>query len=307
MLSFLRDLFRILPGIIAAVIIATVSTLFLVFPRVVNDLANIFGNMGDPLDLGQGLIHLAVAVVIWGVIGYFYIYRPIQQFRFARSAKGLIVGKGRGIGFMDAESVRQQIFAAVARISEVQRMEVSVINDMGKAEIYLNILSGNRINAAQKKQEIRREVKKVVEDTLGITMAAEPVINIKLVPIFEDLPYAAPADASYASAYSGLRTLPAPSPSTPVRELEAVPNPAKPAEPEPFPPAATIIEADVKPVETKPAPAKPVTETESPVIARRQIEVPPKVENTGAAEKAGVVVEVEKADETPAEKASSDL
>jgi hypothetical protein len=197
MLSYLRDLFQILPGILAAIFIGATVTLFVVFPRVVNELANLLGQMGDPLELLPALIHSGVALLIDFLLGYFFVVRPLQRFRRSRGARGLIVRKGQGVAFMDTESVRQQIYAAISKIDAVKRTEVSVTNDLGRAEIQLNILADNQINAAKKKQEIRRETKKIVEDQLGIALAGEPVINMRLEPIAGEVPYAVPPEAPY--------------------------------------------------------------------------------------------------------------
>jgi hypothetical protein len=215
MLSYLRDLFQILPGILAAIFIGATVTLFIVFPRVVNELANLLGQMGDPLELLPALIHTGVALLIDFLIGYFFVVRPLQRFRRSRGARGLIVRKGQGVAFMDTESVRQQIYAALSKIDAVKRTEVSVNNDLGRAEIQLNILADNQINAAKKKQEIRRETKKVVEDQLGIALANEPVINMRLEPITGEVPYAVPPEAPYTPPASQPKPAAQPEPSKP--------------------------------------------------------------------------------------------
>jgi hypothetical protein len=197
MLSFLRDLLQILPGILAAIFVGATVTLFVVFPRVVNELANLLGQMGDPIELLPALVHSGVALLIDFLLGYFFVVRPLQHFRRSRGARGLIVRKGQGVAFMDTESVRQQIYAAISRIDAVKRTEVSVNNDLGRAEIQLNVLADNQINAAKKKQEIRRETKKVVEDQLGIALAGEPMINMRLEPIAAEVPYAVPPEVPY--------------------------------------------------------------------------------------------------------------
>jgi hypothetical protein len=271
MIGLARDLLKVLPGVLAAIFVGLVTTLFLVFPRVVNELANVLGNMGDPLNLGDVIVHWAVALLIWAVIGYLFIYRPLNRFRLARSTRGLLVRRGQGIGFIDAESVRQQLYAAVARIAEVQGMEVSVINDLGKAEIHLNILSGNRINGAQKKTEVRREIKRVVEDQLGVFLAKEPVINIKLVPIFEDLKFAAPADAPYASALSGLQRLPAPVVPGGA-DLPVIETPTPAPKSAPSRPTERVYDVDMPPAPKAPTPEAvngPADLTAQPVISRR--------------------------------------
>jgi hypothetical protein len=202
---------------LAAIFIGMTATLFLVFPRVVNWLADQLGNMGDPIELVPALTHWAIALLINFVLLYLYVFRPLQHFRRARRAQGLVLRKGEGVAFMDAESVRQQVFKAVSHVDSVQRTEVSVSNDLGRAVVQVNVLVDNQINGVKKKQEIRREIKKVVEDQLGVGLASEPVINIRLAPIGQEVPYATSPEAPYSPPPAPSRTaapapIPAPSP-----------------------------------------------------------------------------------------------
>lgn len=224
MSNYLRELFRLLPGMLGAIFVGVTATLFIVFPRVVNWLADRLGNMGDPLDVGQALIHWAVALVINIVLLYYFVFRPLQRLRQARRAQGLIVGRGQGVAYVDTESARQQVYSAVVALPAVQRTEVTVGNNQGRAEVQLNVLVDREINAAKKKQEIRREIKKTLEDQLGVGLAGEPVINIRLTALGADIPYASTPEAPYtapparpAPPVSSPVLMPAPSPEA-VRE-----------------------------------------------------------------------------------------
>lgn len=197
MSTYLRELLRLLPGMLGAIFVGVTATLFIVFPRVVNWLADQLGNMGDPLDVGQALIHWAVALLINIVLIYYFVYRPLQRLRQSRRAQGLIVGRGQGVAYVDTESARQQVYSAVAALPAVQRTEVTVGNNQGRAEVQLNVLVDHEINAAKKKQEIRREIKKVVEDQLGVGLSGEPVINIRLTSLGADIPYAVTPEMPY--------------------------------------------------------------------------------------------------------------
>jgi hypothetical protein len=228
MSNYFRDLLRLLPGMLGAIFIGVTATLFLVFPRVVNWLADQFGNMGDPLEVGQALIHWAVALFINLVLIYFFVFRPLQRLRQARRAQGLIVRRGQGVAFMDAESARQQVYGAVSALPAVQRVEVTVGNNQGRAEVQLNVLVDREVNAAKKKQEIRREIKKIVEDQLGVALAGEPVINIRLTSLGADIPYAVTPEAPYTPPPA--RPAPPPPVVMPTASPEAVREPAPPGD-----------------------------------------------------------------------------
>jgi hypothetical protein len=230
MSNYLRELFRLLPGVLGAIFIGVMATLFLVFPRVVNWLADRLGNMGDPLDVGQALIHWAVALLINVVLLYYFVFRPLQRLRQSRRAQGLIVGRGQGIAYVDTESSRQQVYSAVAALPAVQRVEVTVGNNQGRADVQLNVLVDREINAAKKKQEIRREIKKVVEDQLGVGLSGEPVINIRLTSLGTDIPYAVTTEAPY--------TPPPARPAPPAPVLMPTPSPEAVRQP------ASSVEAD---------------------------------------------------------------
>lgn len=228
MLNYLRELLRLLPGMLGALFIGVTASLFVVFPRVVNWLADRLGNMGDPLDVGQALVHWAVALIINLALIYFYVFRPLQRLRQARRAQGLIVRRGQGVAYVDAESARQQVYGAVSALPAVQRVEVTVGNSQGRAEVQLNVLVDREIHAAKKKQEIRREIKKVVEDQLGVALAGEPVINIRLTPLGTDIPYAVTTEAPYTPPPA--RPAPPPPVVMPAASPEAVREPAPSAE-----------------------------------------------------------------------------
>jgi hypothetical protein len=189
MSRILKDLFVVL----AAIFIGVVATIFLVFPRVANDLATALGSMGDPLNTTTAIIHGAVALAIWAALLFLIILPALGDVRRPRDARGLSVRKGQGVAYIDTESVRQQVFSAVTRVPNVQHTEVSINNRDGRADILLNIQTDASINAGKKKAEIRREIMKVVEDQLGVRVAMEPTINLSLERSGTEIPYAEPA------------------------------------------------------------------------------------------------------------------
>jgi hypothetical protein len=214
---FLRAIKTIL-GILAIFFVGLTMTLLIVFPRVINWLADLLGTGAENW---QHWIPAIVIDLILLILAYVWVWRPWQQFRAAQNAQGLIVRKGQGRAYMDAESVRQQVYAAVMKVSDVQRADVTISNDLGRAVVQIGVTTENTIQGPKKKQEISRDVRKIVEDQLGIRMAGEPIINISLAPISgESLSVARPQPSFQAAApepRAPAAAVPAPMPAVPPR------------------------------------------------------------------------------------------
>ncbi len=283
-MRFLRAL-KTLAGLFAVFFIGLVVTLFVIFPRVVNMLADLLGTGTE------NPVHWIPALVIdllLLIVAYFAVWRPWRRFTYAQEAQGLVVYRGQGRAYLDTESVRQQVYSAVTRVPDVQRAEVSINNDLGRAVIILNVLTANGINAPKKKQEISREVKKVVQDQLGIGLAGEPVINLTLAPIVGEVPQVTTVGAvpEVSKSPTSPRTLP-----HPARTQAAIP----PA-PAPLPPR-------IEPITTRPPleTTEPVEiKTDQPVVVTP--ETPDRAEQDrerNAAEEEAAAPESNKPPESP--------
>ncbi len=204
-------------------------TLFLVFPRVVNQLASVLGNMGDtpggpPFEWGQAALHVAIAVVIDALLLYFFIVRPTRRLRDSLEAPGLEVRKGAGRAYIDTESVRQRVIAAIAQVADIQHTDVIVQNEAGRAVIRLNIVTDVLLNGPKKKNEINREVRKIVEDQLGVDVKGKPTIIFTLSTEADSVPLIG-AGSSATEAPAMMRNMP----PAPTPEPEMPPIPQKPS------------------------------------------------------------------------------
>ena len=224
-------------GVFGTFFIGLIITLFLVFPRVVNQLADLFGNMGNtldglPFDWGQAAVHVAIAVVIDLLLVYFFILRPTRRLRESLDTPGLEVRKGAGRAYIDTESVRQRVIAAVGKVADIQHADVLVENESGRAIIRLNIVTDVLLNGPKKKNEINREVRKVVEDQLGVDVKGKPTINFTLTNEAGPVPMI--AAGSTAFTFTGPTPTPASATarnmaSEPTPEPEMPPIPQKPS------------------------------------------------------------------------------
>jgi hypothetical protein len=203
----LRKTLRTMFGVLGALLIIILVWLFLVFPRVVNQLADLLGQMGTGdnifmVDLGMGAVHALIALVITVIVAYFFIWRPTRQLKESLDAPGLIIKKGEGIGYVDTESVRQQIFAAISKFTDIKRADVNVENDAGRALIRMSIVTDILLNGPQKKNEINREVRKIVQDQLGIDIQGKPMINFSLSPLVPETPLITSGASSRTESYA---------------------------------------------------------------------------------------------------------
>jgi hypothetical protein len=245
-MRFIRAL-KTLAGLLAVLFIGVTATLFIGLPRVANMLADLLG-MG-----AEQIAHWWPLVPIWLIlilVAIFWVWRPWRQYLYAQKAQGLVVQRGQGRAYMDTESVRQQVYAAVVKIPNIQRAEVTINNDLGRAIVQMNVLVDNDINGPKKKQEISREVKKVVQDQLGVYLASEPIINLSLTPVAGEVPHAVPAVAPQVSqSPTSPRTLAAEPPRRAV-----VPPPPRPKS-EPVKPMTRVEPESAPPVSVLPEPA----------------------------------------------------
>jgi hypothetical protein len=193
----LRRTLSTLIGILGALFIIISVWLFLVFPRVVNQIADVLGNMGygEPpfnVNMREGVIHAVIALVLSLIIAYFFMWRPTRRLRESFNTPGLVIRKGEGQAFIDTESVRQQVLQAIGSITEIRHADVNVSNDSGKANIQLNIMTDISLNGPKKKNEINREIRKIVQDQLGLEISGKPTIHFSLTPPVPEVPMIAP-------------------------------------------------------------------------------------------------------------------
>jgi hypothetical protein len=239
---FLRALKTAL-GILAIVFVGLTMTLLIGLPIVINRLADV---LGTGAELPQHWIPAIIIDLILLALAYFWVWKPWRQYSVEQKAQGLIVRKGQGRAYMDAESVRQQVYAAVMKVPDVQRADVTISNDLGRAVVQLSVLTENTIHGPKKKQEISREAKKVVEDQLGIRLAGEPIINMSLAPISGEglqvaKPFPSPRAVTAESREPAAAAAPAPvQPVPPGVEPLDKPKPS-PVEPEETEEASTLI------------------------------------------------------------------
>ncbi|HVO42056.1 MAG TPA: hypothetical protein VMT34_05525 [Aggregatilineales bacterium] len=258
-MRFLRTLLETVPRILAAIFIGTTMTLLLLFPRVINELADVMGTVPTFADT---LIHIVIAVVIDALLLYLAVILPWRRARRSWDMAGLIVEKGQGRAYLDIESARQQIYAAVVRVPDIQRAEVTIDNVEGRAAVKLAVVSSPTINAPRKKADLRREIQKVLEDQLGIRLAGEPTISISLTPLNEERSGVTVSPPSPAPAPASVRE-PAPAPARASTPTLSTPEPA----PSPLPPYPSSLSRPITPRTPEAAVPSVMTPIATPTMA----------------------------------------
>ena len=141
-MRFVRAL-KTLAGLLAVLFIGVVATLFIALPRVANMLADTLGTGAEQIAHWWPLAPIWLILLL---VAVFWVWRPWRQFLYAQKAQGLVVQRGQGRAYMDTESVRQQVYAAVIKVPNIQRVEVTINNDLGRADVHINVLVDNDIN-----------------------------------------------------------------------------------------------------------------------------------------------------------------
>jgi hypothetical protein len=120
--------------------------------------------------LGAALFSLTLFI---GRALTFELERPSDQVR---------VRHGRGVLFLDAASVCDQVFIATSKVQGVKCSEVDVHAMKGDAHIALHVQIESAAELQTKHAELRQAIREMAR-RLHIRLGAEPIIHAKLPPL----------------------------------------------------------------------------------------------------------------------------
>jgi hypothetical protein len=205
-----------------------------------------------------------VRIIITVVVDLFLLALMYLQVRPDPGSKvtGLLMRGSGAVTEVSVESARERILKAVSDVPDVISAEATVKPVRGRAEIEMQVVvMGDEVRLPNKQKDINRALRQVIDKQLGLQIAGQPRIHIR---IFGEEP-AKPV-------------VPVPSPSIPIVEKAppiVVPPKVEP-EPEPRPLASLFgghtTEEKVKEEVEKPSfrekPLPPLVEPESEVSVK---------------------------------------
>lgn len=167
-MNILRRLIVLLMGI--ALIAATLA--LLLFPQMVGVWA---GSISD----SSQVIRLLLAVVIGTALLLltFALIRPDPRTKLT----GLVMRTSGALADVSVESARERILKAVGDVKDVVSVEAQVKPVQGRADVELHVtVFGHDVQLPAKQKEINRAISQVVDKQLGLRMAGQPRVHIRI-------------------------------------------------------------------------------------------------------------------------------
>jgi hypothetical protein len=166
--NFLRRIYLLLLGLLLVIMV----TLLLLSPQAVG------GWVGSISELSP-VIRLAVTIVI----DLFLLLLMYLQVRPDPGAKvnGLVMRGSGAITEVSVESARDRILKAVSDVPDVVSVEADVKPVRGRAEIEMQVaVFGHDVKLPAKQKEIDRALRQVIDKQLGLQMAGQPRIQLRI-------------------------------------------------------------------------------------------------------------------------------
>jgi hypothetical protein len=166
--NFLRRIYLLLLGLLMVIMV----TLLLMSPQAVG------GWVGSISELSP-VIRLAITIVI----DLFLLLLMYLQVRPDPGSKidGLVMRGSGAITEVSVESARDRILKAVNDVSDVVSVEVDVKPVRGRAEIEMQVaVLGHDVKLPAKQKEIDRALRQVIDKQLGLRMAGQPRIQLRI-------------------------------------------------------------------------------------------------------------------------------
>lgn len=167
-MNFLRRIYLLLLGLLLVIMV----TLLLLSPQAVG------GWVGSISELSP-VIRLAITIVI----DLFLLLLMYLQVRPdpGSNVNGLVMRGSGAITEVSVESARDRILKAVNDVPDVVSVEAEVKPVRGRAEIAMQVaVLGHDVKLPAKQKEIDRALRQVIDKQLGLQMAGQPRIQLRI-------------------------------------------------------------------------------------------------------------------------------
>jgi hypothetical protein len=167
-MNFLRRIYLLLLGLLLVIAV----TLLLLSPQAVGSWVGSISELSP-------VVRLAITIVI----DLFLLVLMYLQVRPDPGAKvnGLVMRGSGAITEVSVESARDRILKAVSDVPDVVSAEATVKPVRGSADIEMQVVvMGNDVKLPNKQKEINRALRQVIDKQLGLRMAGQPRIHIRI-------------------------------------------------------------------------------------------------------------------------------
>jgi hypothetical protein len=129
-------------------------------------------------------VALNLASLLLGALlfGFTFLIGRALTFDLERPSDQVRVRHGKGVLFLDAASVCDQVFIATSKVQGVRCNEVDVHAMKGDAHIALHVQIESAAELQAKHAQLRQAIREMAQ-RLHIRLGAEPIIHAKLPPL----------------------------------------------------------------------------------------------------------------------------
>jgi hypothetical protein len=167
-LNFLRRVYLLLLGLLLVIIV----TLLLLSPQAVGTWVGSISELSP-----------VVRIIITVVVDLLLLALMYLQVRPDPGSKvtGLLMRGSGAVTEVSVESARERILKAVSDVPDVISAEATVKPVRGKAEIEMQVVvMGDEVRLPNKQKDINRALRQVIDKQLGLQIAGQPRIHIRI-------------------------------------------------------------------------------------------------------------------------------
>ncbi|MBL8156816.1 MAG: hypothetical protein JNM70_21750 [Anaerolineae bacterium] len=128
-------------------------------------------------------VSLVIRLLLAVVIGAVLLLLTLALIRPDPRAKlpGLVMRTSGALADVSVESARERILKAVGDVKDVVSVEAQVKPVQGRADVELHVtVFGHDVRLPDKQKEINRAISQVVDKQLGLRMAGQPRVHIRI-------------------------------------------------------------------------------------------------------------------------------
>jgi len=167
-MNFLRRIYLLLLGLLLVIAV----TLLLLSPQAVGAWVGSISELSSVFRLG-----LTIVIDLFLLILMYLQVRPDP----GAKVNGLVMRGSGAITEVSVESARDRILKAVRDVSDVVSAEAAVKPVRGRADIEMQVtVMGHDVKLPNKQKEINRALRQVIDKQLGLRMAGQPRIHIRI-------------------------------------------------------------------------------------------------------------------------------
>lgn len=160
--------------ILIAILFIIFITVVLVFPQIIEDVAQGIQEQDDNIRIG-----LVIAAVVVDLLLIWLIVQEVRMVR--RNVRGLLVRSSDATAKVSLDSVQRNLEAQITKLEDIFATRADVQAERGRVLVELEVDARDTIDVRKKTKEINRDIGRIVDKQLGLKLGAKPIIKFNLL------------------------------------------------------------------------------------------------------------------------------